>query len=82
MKSRATSTQPEVTDTRIYGSSPVLPLETPTSTSQPEVLAHTRVHGGKRNRQIRVRLKGSKNKGGFLIRQSDFDPKKHEKVGG
>ena len=72
----ATANQPQVTDTRIYGSRPVAPLEG--ASNQPEVLSHTKVYGGKQTPTVRVKLKdGGKD---LIVNQSDFDERKHERL--
>lgn len=78
MKRLPTSTQPEPAKTRIYGSTPVAPIDG--ASNQPTPLPNTRVYGGKKVRQIRVRLKASRDKKEFLIPFADFDPTKHVAV--
>lgn len=75
-KSLPTSTQPQIALTRIYGSTPVIPLD---SSNQPQVIPN-KVHGVKLTRQVRVRLKASVDKKSFLVRFADFDPVKHARV--
>ena len=72
---RVTGNQPEPVKQRIYGSVPVEPLAG--ASNQPEVLAHTKVHGNKHPPTVRVTLKdGGKE---LIINQSEFDPAKHER---
>ena len=72
---KVTGNQPQPVRQRIYGSVPVVPLD---SANQPEVLSHTKVYGNRHPSTVRVTL----NDGGkeLTINQSDFDENKHERL--
>lgn len=73
---KVTGNQPQVTDTRIYGSVPVEPIAG--ASNQPEVLPHVKPYGVKSIPTIRVTLKGGDKE--MVINASDFDPGKHERL--
>jgi hypothetical protein len=78
MKAGITSTQPQTDPTlTIYGSKKRPPLD---SSNQLEVLRHTKIHGVKLTRQVRVKMKGTDDEDGFLIRKRDFNPEKHVRL--
>ena len=69
---KLTGNQPEPVKQRIYGSTPVEPID---SANQPEVLSNTKVYGGKQTPTVRVKLKdGGKE---LIINEQDFDPDRH-----
>jgi len=71
---KVTSNQPEPVKQRIYGSTPVRPLDG--VSNQPEVLPHTKVYGGRSLATIRVTVKASRSEA--IINETDFDPALHE----
>ena len=71
----ATSTQPQVTDQRIYGSRPVPTIEG--ASNQPRVLHHAHPYGVKVIPTSRVRSKGGDE---MIINESDFDSAKHDRL--
>ena len=73
---RITSTQPQVTDQKIYGSVPNKPMEG--AANQPEVLPNTTVHGIRKNPTINVRLKASDTEA--VINAEDYDADRHERL--
>lgn len=75
---KITSSQPEPVKQRIYGSTPVEPLAG--ASNQPEVLPHTKVHGGKRTPTIRVRLKSGGDDRELIVNVADFDAAMHERL--
>lgn len=75
---KITSTQPEPAKIRVYGSTPVEPLAG--ASNQPQVLPHTKVHGVKATRTVRVKLKGAKDGREMVIAAADFDPAKHARI--
>ena len=72
---KVTGNQPEPVRQRIYGSVPVVPLD---SANQPEVLSHTKVYGNRHPSTVRVTLKDSGKE--LIINQSDFDENKHDRL--
>ena len=76
MEHQPTGNQPEPAKTRIYGSTPVAPLKTPSDT--PADVSGTRVYGVRKNPTIRVKLQGGDRE--LLIPESDFDPDRHTPV--
>lgn len=72
---KITGNQPQPVRQRIYGSVPVVPLD---SANQPEVLAHTKVYGNKHPSTVRVTLKDGGEE--MVINETDFDPAKHERL--
>ena len=74
--SKPTSNQPQVSNQRIYGSQPVVPLKTPSD--QPEVLPHTKVHGQRQTATVRVRAKDTDQE--IVINEADFDSDRHERL--
>ena len=79
MKTRITSTQPEPARTKIYGGGRK-PKAIQGASNQPQPLPHTKVYGGKKTPQIRVRLKASKDKRILRIPFDEYDPTKHARV--
>lgn len=75
--SKPTSTQPQVTDQKIYGSVPVKPLVG--ASNQPKVSPNTTVHGQRQIPTIRVKVIGQGDREA-IINESDFDPDRHERL--
>ncbi len=79
MKRLPTSTQPEVAKSAIYGGGRK-PTPIRGASNQPTPLPHTKVHGVKKTRTIRVRLKASKDRRVLIIPFADFNPAIHRAV--
>ena len=77
MTHKLSGNQPQNVRQRIYGSTPVEPLEDAPS-DQPIVLQHTRVHGQRQTATVRVRVKGGDQE--MIINQADFDSGRHERL--
>ena len=73
---RVTSNQPEPVKMRIYGSRPVIPLD---SANQPEVIP-VKVYGSKVLSTVRVRLKNSADDRVLIINEKEFDPDRYERL--
>ena len=76
MTHKTTANQPEPVRQRIYGSTPVEPIEG--AANQPELLPQTKVHGQRRTPTVRVRARDTDQE--MVINQADFDDALHELI--
>ena len=70
--------QPQITDSKIYGSAPVMPYEGGAwHTRQPQITGY-KIYSSKKLPVVLVRLMGVEGDETFTINESDFDPEIHE----